>query len=88
MMIAIVTSSDVEILSCPQIKSSIIISMFFDGVKNGALMSNFTPGLSRVNTIVPNTFFAFPEAADFSPTPVLKQNAEADGRKNWVNSKS
>ena len=73
-----------KILSCPRIKLSNSQTLIVDGVKTGIFLSDFAQQLRRKNADVPDIYFTLLDAAGFSPTLILNQNAKAKERGSWL----
>ena len=71
-------------MSCPRIKLSNSQTLILDGLKTGALLSDFGQQLRRKNAFVPDVYFTLLDAVGISRTLVLNQNAETKKRGSWV----
>ena len=66
-----------KILSFPRLKLSISQTFLLDSVETGIFLSDFAQQLRCKNADVPDIYFTLLDAADISPTQILKQNAKA-----------
>ena len=73
-----------KVLSSPRIKLLTSNFLFLDGRDTGVSLTDFAQTLKLKNPEIPDIYFTLLDAADFTPSLVLKNHTKEKERGSWV----